>query len=109
MTAQEIIKSGKNLKISETRNLEDEYSEVVLMNNELEEWNKVLVAQMGQPLKPTGSKPTKEDLNLTKDFGGIRNDQTLYKRDSEKGFLLAMLWPWQNNTHTTLKIILINK
>jgi hypothetical protein len=38
------------------------------------------------------------------DFGGIRDDQVLYfKKDNEYSFF-AMLWPWTDEYHITVKI-----
>jgi hypothetical protein len=38
------------------------------------------------------------------EFGGIRDGQTLYFGNEDKYSLFAMLWPWQDAEHITLKM-----
>jgi len=38
-------------------------------------------------------------------FGGIRGDQTLYFISDADGIILAMLWPWGDGSHITLKLV----
>ena len=38
-------------------------------------------------------------------YGGIMPGQTLYFCDSGNAIVIAMLWPWRDGLHTTLKII----
>jgi hypothetical protein len=79
MTLHEIIDKCSTLGVYEERCITDEYGELVFYNGEIDEWKKMLADIFGPAIKPAGVKPTKDDLHLTKDYGGIRVDQTLFK------------------------------
>ena len=100
----EIIERSKSLKIYEEREVSDDEIELVIFNEEQSQWNVILVDLLGPALKPEGVAPDKDVEKLTKDRGGIAKNQTLYKKDSDGLVVLAMLWPWGNQMHTTLKI-----
>ena len=106
---KDIIAKCNGLEIYENRSLSDEYCELVFLSKDNEKWNKVFVDILGPAIKPTDAKPAKDDLQLTKDYGGIQDDQTLFKKKYADKTLIAMLWPWQSGTYTTLKLILLNK
>ena len=107
MTLREIIEKCSTLSVHEERCITDEYGELVFYNREIDEWKKILADIFGPAIKPAGVKPTKHDLNLTNDYGGIRVDQTLFKKEFDDYTVIAMFWPWGNNTHTTLKMALL--
>ena len=107
MRLKEIIEKSAGLDIYEQRSVGDEYVEFVVYNKEIDKWKEILVDILGPALKPAGAKPTEADLNLTKDYGGIFENQTLFKKEFDGAIVLAMLGPWQDKTHTTLKAALI--
>ena len=96
------------LSVYEERCITDEYGELVLYNKEINEWNKILADILGPAIKPAGAKPTKDNLHLTKDYGGIWVDQTLFKKEFDDVTVIAMFWPWGDDIHTTLKMTLLN-
>ena len=83
---------------------QDDYYEVVVLNDEIESWEKTLTSILGPARKPKGVKPSKDDLNLTKASGGIRVNQTLFERSFGDYSVIAKFWPWEDNEHTTLKM-----
>ena len=105
----EIIEKGSRLKVYEERCISDDYDEIVIYNKEMNEWHHIFKDFFGEPVKPVGAKPTADDLGITKAYGGIFNNQTLFKKECDDVLVIAMLWPWQNNVHTTLKIARIRK
>jgi hypothetical protein len=107
MTLREIVEKCSILSVCEKRCITDEYGELVLYNREIDEWNKILADIFGPAIKPAGVKPTKDDLHLTKDYGGIWVDQTLFQKDFDDVTVIAMFWPWKDNIHTTLKMALL--
>ena len=109
MTLREILEKCASLSIYEKRNANDEYSEVVFFNKELIEWSKVLSENLGPASKPAGTKPSKDDLHLTKEYGGIFANQTLFKKEFDNATIIAMLWPWSDEEHTTLKMAILRK
>jgi hypothetical protein len=96
----------KALPVFEKRQDRDDYIEIVFYNRDIEKWNIVLNGFLGQAIKPAGAKADKDLQNSVKEYGGINDNQTLFKKDFNNECVLAMYWPWQNDKHTTLKIIL---
>jgi hypothetical protein len=109
MTLQDINGKIKDLTVFEKRKMTDEYTEIVFFNNDIDKWNSALSDILGPALKPAGVKPSKEIQTLANSYGGIYENQTLFKKDFEDSVVMAMYWPWQNNKHTTLKIVLLKK
>jgi len=109
MTIKEIFEKCKTLNIYEERSFDDGYLELVFYTKETEQWDKVLVDILGSAVKPAGRKPAPDDLELTKEFGGVYDNQTLYKKEFDNGVIVAMFWPWQDAVRTTLKVALVKK
>ena len=109
MTIKKIIERCNNLDVSEQRSMSDEYCELVFFNKEIEEWNNVFTEILGPAKKPAGAEPTQEDDVLTEEYGGIFTNQTLFKKDFDDFTIVAMFWPWQDGTHTTLKVAFIKR
>ena len=104
---KEIIEKFGALNVYERRSISDEYCELVFYSKDIDEWNKVFTEIFGQAIKPTGARPTKDDLRLTDDYGGVQNNQTLFKKEFDGATVIAMFWPWQDKTFTTLKLSLL--
>ena len=104
MTLKEIIEKCSTLSIYEKREITDEYVELVFLSKETDEWNRILSEILGPAIKPAGVKHAKTDLILTAKFGGVREEQTLFKKEFDDADIIAMFWPWQNGEHTTLKM-----
>lgn len=109
MTLKEIIDCCSEFKIHEKRCITEEFIELVFTNDEISEWQRVLIAFLGPPIKPQGQEPSESDLKLTANTGGIRIEQTLYEKEFEEGTIIAKFWPWQDNIHTTLRMALLVK
>jgi len=109
MSLKEIIAKCASLKVEEQRSLEEDYAELVLLTEDTDAWIKALSEDLGAPTKPAGTEPTGEDLEATGNYGGIFANQTLFKKELNGKTILAMLWPWQDKTHTTLKMVLLQK
>ncbi len=109
MTLKEIVAKCGNLDVHEERAAEEGYSELVFFSKDTVAWVKVLAENLGAPAKPAGTEPSEEHSKLTEDFGGIFANQILFKKEFDNGIILAMLWPWQDKAHTTLKLALLKK
>ncbi|MFH1622465.1 MAG: hypothetical protein ABIA97_05015 [Candidatus Omnitrophota bacterium] len=101
---KEIIDKGQKLGIKEKRRFSDEYCELIVFAKELNDWIDIFTEILGPASKPAGEKPTLDHLALTKDYGGIYENQILFKKEINNKIILAMVWPWQDKTHVTLKI-----
>lgn len=109
MTLKEIIDCCSELKVREKRCMTEEFIELVFLNEQISEWQRVLTAFLGLPIKPEGQSPSSKDLAITAGTGGIRVEQTLYEKGFEEGTIIAKFWPWQDNKHTTLRMALLEK
>lgn len=59
----------------------------------------------GEPAWPSKSRLSLQMENLIKQYGGIMQGQTLYLSSKQNEVVFAMLWPWKDGEHTTVKII----
>ena len=81
---------------------EANYFEAVLLVSEYPSIEKELIEFLGEPTKPVGQEPVAHQTQITAEFGGIRKEQILFEKD--ENHLIAMIWPWQDKQHLTLKI-----
>lgn len=109
MTVKEIFEQCHTLRIHEERCVTDEFCEIVFNNKDGDEWNKKCADILGHAIKPAGMEPTEDDQYLTKDYGGIWSDQTLFKKEFDDVTVIVMFWPWQDGVHTTVKMALLKK
>ena len=106
MNQQVLFAKLLELSPSEKRGQTDEFLEAVFLNTSLSKLNKVLEEFLGEALKPADAPANSQARDAAKPYGGIYVNQTLYRKELQDRTAIAMLWPWGNNTHTTLKIIL---
>jgi hypothetical protein len=109
MMLREIIERCSLLEVEERRHQAETYNELVFFNKEIDEWHRIFSEVLGPPAKPAGEKPTREQVRLTKEYGGILMGQTLFVREFDDVTVIAMFWPWGDGKHTTLKMILLEK
>jgi len=109
MVLEEILGKCKELPIQEKRFVSDEYQELVISSKDLDKWYQFFTDILGPAAKPEGAEPNKDDINLTQPYGGIFENQTLFKKEVDNTMVIAMFWPWQNRLNTTLKLVLLEK
>jgi hypothetical protein len=107
MQLSTIVKALEHLSVHQKRSANEEFVELVFYNRDLEQWQKIISLLLGAPRKVKGQEPTPTDLELTAHTGGIRLEQTLFEKKIENGTIIAKFWPWQDNTHTTLRMALL--
>ena len=116
MTPQDILATCNGLRIVEERQNNELFAEVVILANEMSQWNERFSEIFGPPVKPAGAQASENDLYLTKDYGGnlggILPNQILYKNTFEGRTIFAMFWPWQADAEeeyskVTLKIVVL--
>ncbi len=105
MTFREFLDQVQLIKFEEMRGRTESSLEVVVSRENLGKIVPVLESFFGPALKLQGQQPTGESDRYSKPYGGIRQDQTLYFRKDEKGFVIAMLWPWGSGDSVTVKIL----
>lgn len=109
MTLKEIMERCEGLRVYERRNSDELRDVRVFYNEDIGEWDKIFNDILGHPIKPAGVNPTEDDVDLTKNYGGIWSNQTLFKKEFNEITVMAMLLPWQDDIHTTLKTVILEK
>jgi len=107
MTLDDILVQAKELGIFERRSMSAEYCELVFFSRDLDDWLHILNVNLGEPRKPAGLEPTKADLGLTSQTGGIRINQTLYEKELGETTIIAKIWPWDDAQYMTLKMAVL--
>jgi len=106
---QEIVEKFEKLDIYEKRVANERYTELVFFSKDVKAWLKVFTEFLGPPVKPQGLQPTPADIILTKEYGGLWESQTLFKKDDTDRVVFAMFWPWDDGEHITLKVVSLKK
>lgn len=105
MVGRKILEKRGDLKIFESRRNEDDFLEIVIENEEVDDWFGLLEEFIGPPLKPAGVRPTVEINDLANRFGGVAGNQTLFHKVDGDSMIIGLLWPWQDADFNTLKVI----
>ncbi len=103
-TFSELAGRLKKTKIDECRKTSPGYLELVLSLENLKQVYPALEEYFGPPFKPAGVVPTKEALLRSEPYGGIEKQQILYYVERDGVSNCAMIWPWQDKTHATVKV-----
>jgi hypothetical protein len=104
MRLTEVFAKLQGLEIFENRTVTDDLVELVFENKQAKNWHEKLEAVLGPALKPEGASGNSQANQLTKAFGGIRKEQTLYYKTFGEYAVMAMFWPWGNGKCTSCKI-----
>jgi hypothetical protein len=100
------IKEGlKDVSFDALRTDCDNYFEAVILKEELTKLTERLANLFGSPAWPSKNRLSFRIQEAIKGFGGIMPGQTLYSLEQGSDAVFAMLWPWQDGKHTTIKII----
>lgn len=103
MEFNEFKNALKNLTFDTQREDRDDYFEAVIIKEELPRLTGVLNQFFGEAVWQSKGKLTPLMEEAIKDFGGVMPGQTLYFCNEGSVKFFAMLWPWQDNEHITLK------
>lgn len=109
MEIKEIIERCKEFEVFQQRKVNDNYAEIVMYTEGILKWSMIFNEILGIPVSPAGFNPTPEDTQITKDYGGIFAEQTLYKKDFPENTIIAMFWPWQDGKRITVKVAILAK
>ncbi|MFH1414017.1 MAG: hypothetical protein ABIG56_04145 [Candidatus Omnitrophota bacterium] len=104
MQFNKMIKEIKAINFEEIRNEAENYFEGVVLHSELPELIIALEKFFGLPAYPSEKVLAPEAEAIVDNFGGVRSNQTLYFMNKEGEKMFAMLWPWSDEEHTTIKI-----
>jgi len=104
MTLKDILEKCSGLRVVTERDYSDECVELIIRNEEIAQWNRILEDVLGPPVKPAGVTPRREDRSLAADHGGIARNQVLFYQEFEDMSVIAMFWPWKDGENVTLKM-----
>ena len=105
MKFKELKAELKHIRFDTLRMDSDNYFEAVVVKDEVEKLKVRLEKFLGLSAYPPKDRLSSQIEEAIEEFGGIRFDQSLYLRNEGKDTVFAMLWPWQDGCHTTVKII----
>ena len=105
MKFNELKAELKHIDFDTIRTDGDNYFETVIVKGELAKLTARLEKFFGLPVWPSENQLLPKAREAIKDFGGIKPGQNLYFWSEGNDVLFAMLWPWQDGWHTTVKII----
>ena len=94
----------KNIMYKDVRADSKDYFEAVILSEEGKDLAKKLEKIFGLPYLPWQYIYSDQVKNAIKDFGSIMAGQTLYFCNKDNDTAFAMLWPWRDGRHTTVKI-----
>jgi hypothetical protein len=95
----------RKIELDVTRIDDDNYFEIVVKKHCLGDVVRLLESIFGPPAWPSRNKVSKIIEKAIKNFGGLRQGQTLYSLDRDDFSIFVMLWPWQDGERTTIKIV----
>ncbi|MFA5100258.1 MAG: hypothetical protein WC547_05200 [Candidatus Omnitrophota bacterium] len=81
----------------------DTYFEVVFLKAKLAEYSTVLNGVFGRISWPSDSPISAEVKAAIAQYGSVMAGQTLYAMQEGNHIMFAMLWPWGDREHITLK------
>ncbi len=106
---KDILLQSRELPIEEEYIPSITFRKIVFASKHAGVWNGLFTKLLGKAAKPVGQVPSKEERDLTRDFGGIETHQTLYKKEFESTFLIAMIWPWADGDCKSARIVIVPK
>jgi hypothetical protein len=95
----------KRIGFKETDADSDNLFEGTVLKDQVDTVMRTLNGFFGEPAWPSKNRLSLRMEKLLKQYGGIMAGQTLYLDSSKDEVLFAMLWPWKDGQHTTVKII----
>ena len=107
MNVSDVLQRINHLNIEEKNDISEDYAERVFLRKDLGKWEKILTDLLGPAFKRAGEETTQAFSDLTIDYGGLLDDQVLYYKKFKNTSLIAMFWPWKDNSQVTLKVICI--
>jgi hypothetical protein len=94
----------KKIELDITRVDGDDYFEIVVKSRSLGDMVHLLESIFGAPAWPSRNKMSKKIEKAVKNFGSLRQGQTLYVLNTDSFSIFVMLWPWQNGERVTIKV-----
>ena len=104
MQFEEIMNEIKDIAFDAVRAKGQYYFEAVILKDNLPALTEKLEKLFGKQLFPSDKKLAPDAEKTVEAFGGITAEQTLYFLKENDYSYFAMLWPWSDESHTTIKL-----
>ena len=104
MTFDELKSQIKTCVFDEIRADNNNFFEAVIRKNGLETLTAKLVSIFGPLAWPSENMLSNEMNNIIQNFGGIMPGQSFYFTHIDNFPVFAMLWPWGDKEHITVKV-----
>ena len=100
----DLIRQLKKIPFDEIRKEYEGYFEFVISARHLAHVYPLFENYYGVPFKPPGMAPSDKAQSVTKNYGGIQKQQTLYYAKRGEVSDCAMIWPWNDGSRATVKM-----
>ncbi len=104
LSFSELVKAMKKLPFDEIRKEQEGYFEIVVVVTDLPLVYPLLEGFYGSQFKPPGVAASSKAKKVAQNYGGIQTQQTLYYVNRNDVSDCAMIWPWNDNKHATIKM-----
>lgn len=104
MVFDELKQKLVTFQYSEKRADSGQYFEGVIESAQRQNLCDCLEEFLGKPVWPSNDDPPDHVEKAIKDFGGLWENQMLYFSGDSTRAVFAMLWPWSDGKHITVKV-----
>ena len=104
MQFKELRMKVEGIGFEKVRSNTDDFFEAFLPVDKLPDLISVLETLLGPPAIPNRKGVSPAVQQIVEEYGGIWAGQTFYYQAQEDRSLFAMLWPWADKEHITLKL-----
>lgn len=104
MQFEELRAKVKKIGFEAVRFDKEEFFEGFITIDKLPNLVSVLEAFLGPPAISSSQEVSAEAQKVANEFGGVWKGQTFYFQRKETRAMFAMLWPWADKAHVTLKL-----
>lgn len=104
MLFQQLKTEIKDIGFEQVRKDNEDYLEAVILKSGLPQLTTRLERFFGSLAWPSKTSLSSQAKEVIEDFGGLRHGQALYFKQQDNQATFAMLWPWNDGEHLTLKV-----
>ena len=104
LTYEQLVQEINKIPVFESRIDRDDMKEFVVQEKNITPLHLILQNYFKE-FKSASETPTLEDKKRAARWGGVREHQALYFKEEEGVSQCAMLWPWEDGTRCTVKLV----
>ena len=104
MKFEEIMDGIKGIEFDPVRVKDQYYFEAIILRDKLPALTEKLEKLFGKQLVTSDNKLAPDAEKVAMAFGGVMGDQTFYFLKENEYSYFAMLWPWSDDCHITVKV-----